>query len=174
MASKPSQAVPGAAGPSIDGFRPATVGDSLNVEEDDEFVSGNTEAETATDRAIGARAAETAIEVSHATDAAAGVGDHYNPIDRDKSTVHNVVGGAISFGLGLMIIVLMALVTGYFVAEVPANGEFSEAINTTTDIGGTGFIIFGVVLLAVPVVALIGYFMRSGLGGFINGGGMGR
>jgi hypothetical protein len=29
-----------------------------------------------------------------------------------------------------------------------------------------------VALLAVPVVAIVGYFMRSGLGGFIQGGGM--
>jgi ABC-type phosphate transport system permease subunit len=165
MACKPSQAAPGAAGPSIDGFRPSTVDERLVVEE---------QSQTSTAAAIAARAAEQGEELSRNVDLAAEYADeNYSPINRDKSTVHNIVGGAISFGLGLMIIVLMALVTGYFVAEVPANGEFSEAINTTTDIGGTGFIIFGVVLLAVPVVALIGYFMRSGLGGFINGG-MGR
>jgi len=166
MASKPSQAAPGAAGPSIDGFRPSTADKRLAVEE---------QSPTGTARAVAARAAEKSVELSRNVDLAAEYADeHYSPINRDKSTVHNIVGGAISFGLGLMIIVLMALVTGYFVAEVPANGEFSEAINTTTDIGGTGFIIFGVVLLAVPVVALIGYFMRSGLGAFINGGSMGR
>lgn len=100
--------------------------------------------------------------------------DEQNPVDRDKSVMHNMIGGAITFGMALMIIVLMALVTGYFATEVPSEGAFNESIDTAVDIGGTGFIIFAVTLLAVPVVALIGYFMRSGLGGFMGGGGMGR
>lgn len=100
--------------------------------------------------------------------------DELNPVNRDKSVMHNMIGGAITFGMALMIIVLMALVTGYFATEVPSEGAFNESIDTAVDIGGTGFIIFAVTLLAVPVVALIGYFMRSGLGGFMGGGGMGR
>ena len=82
----------------------------------------------------------------------------------------NLIGGAITLGLGLMIIVMMMLVVGYFVAEVPSDGAFSEAINSTKDVGGTAFIIFGVTLLAIPVVSVVAYFYQSGLGGFISGG----
>ena len=113
-------------------------------------------------------------EVSQAGAAYEHADEELNPVDRDKSVMHNMIGGAITFGMALMIIVLMALVTGYFATEVPSEGAFNESIDTAVDIGGTGFIIFAVTLLAVPVVALIGYFMRSGLGGFMGGGGMGR
>lgn len=113
-------------------------------------------------------------EISQAGAAVEYADEEMNPVDRDESVMHNMIGGAITFGMALMIIVLMALVTGYFATEVPSEGAFNESIDTAVDIGGTGFIIFAVTLLAVPVVALIGYFMRSGLGGFMGGGGMGR
>lgn len=93
--------------------------------------------------------------------------------NRTVQTADNLVGGAITLGLGLMIVVLMALVVGYFAAEVPSDGAFSEAINSTVDVGNTAFIIFGVSLLAIPVVGIVAYFYRSGLGSFIDGG-MGR
>lgn len=95
-------------------------------------------------------------------------------IDRDATRVHNIVGAAVTLGLSVIMLILMAIVAGYFVAEAPSNGAFSEAINQVESIGGTAFILLAVALLAVPVVAVVGYFMRSGLGGFITGGGMRR
>jgi hypothetical protein len=95
-------------------------------------------------------------------------------VDRDKTQAHNIVGAAVTLGLSVIMLILMAIVAGYFVAEAPSNGAFSEAINQVESIGGTAFILLAVALLAVPVVAVVGYFMRSGLGGFITGGGMRR
>ena len=95
-------------------------------------------------------------------------------IDRDKTQAHNIVGAAVTLGLSVIMLILMAIVAGYFVAEAPSNGAFSEAIDQVESIGGTAFILLAVALLAVPVVAVVGYFMRSGLGGFITGGGMRR
>ncbi len=95
-------------------------------------------------------------------------------IDRDKTEAHNIVGAAVTLGLSVIMLILMAIVAGYFVAEAPSNGAFSDAIDQVESIGGTAFILLAVALLAVPVVAVVGYFMRSGLGGFISGGGMRR
>jgi hypothetical protein len=95
-------------------------------------------------------------------------------IDRDKTVAHNIVGAAVTLGLSVIMLILMAIVAGYFVSEAPSNGAFSDAINQVESVGGTAFILLAVALLAVPVVAIVGYFMRSGLGGFITGGGMGR
>jgi len=81
---------------------------------------------------------------------------------------------AVTLGLSVIMLILMAIVAGYFVAEAPSDGAFSEAIDQVESIGGTAFILLAVALLAVPVVAVVGYFMRSGLGGFITGGGMRR
>jgi len=93
-------------------------------------------------------------------------------IDRSKSRSHNIVGAAVTLGLSVIMLILMAIVAGYFVAEAPSNGAFSDAIAQVESVGGTAFILLSVALLAVPVVAIVGYFMRSGLGGFITGGGM--
>lgn len=87
---------------------------------------------------------------------------------------HNMVGTAITFGLALMIAIVMMIITGLFIANAPTSGAFSEAINTAKDIGSAGYIIIAVVLLVIPVVGLIGYFVNSGLGGFIGTGGMRR
>jgi heme/copper-type cytochrome/quinol oxidase subunit 2 len=95
-------------------------------------------------------------------------------VDRDESVAHNLIGATITVGISLIMMILMMIVAGYFVAEAPSNGTYQDSIDTTQDIGGTAFILLGVSLLAVPVVAIVGYFMRSGLGGFIVGGGMGR
>lgn len=92
----------------------------------------------------------------------------------DVSVAHNMIGTAIQFGLALMIAIVMMIVTGLFVAKTPTSGAFSGAINTTVDVGGAGFVIVGVTLLAVPVVGLVAYFYNSGLGGLISGGGRGR
>ncbi|WP_367175089.1 hypothetical protein [Haloarcula rubripromontorii] len=93
-------------------------------------------------------------------------------IDRSVSRSHNIVGAAVTLGLSVIMLILMAIVAGYFVSEAPSNGAFSDAINQVEQVGGTAFILLAVALLAVPVVAIVGYFMRSGLGGFITGGGM--
>lgn len=95
-----------------------------------------------------------------------------NPVDRSVSRSHNIVGAAVTLGLSVIMLILMAIVAGYFVSEAPSNGAFSDAINQVESVGGTAFILLAVALLAVPVVAIVGYFMRSGLGGFITGGGM--
>lgn len=95
-------------------------------------------------------------------------------IDRDKTVAHNIVGASITLGLAVIMLILMAIVAGYFVQEAPSNGAFSNAITEVENIGGTAFILLAVALLAVPVVAIVGFFMRSGLGGFISTGGMGR
>jgi len=95
-------------------------------------------------------------------------------IDRDKSRSHNLIGASITLGLSIIMIILMAIVAGYFVQEAPSDGAFNEAITNVEDVGGTAFILLAVALLAVPVVAVVGYFIRSGLGGFITGPGMGR
>lgn len=91
-------------------------------------------------------------------------------VDGD-SAAHNIIGAAITLGLSVIMLILMAIVAGYFVQEAPSDGAFSNAITQVEDIGGTGFVLLAVTLLAVPVVAVVGYFMRSGLGGFITGGG---
>jgi|GEM_PF-6728330 len=95
-------------------------------------------------------------------------------VDRDKTVAHNIIGATITLGLSVIMLILMAIVAGYFVAEAPSDGAFSEAINRVESIGGTSFILLAVALLAVPVVAVVGYFINSGLGGFISGGGMRR
>jgi hypothetical protein len=95
-------------------------------------------------------------------------------IDRTKSASHNIVGAAVTLGLSVIMLILMAIVAGYFVAEAPSNGAFSSALDQIESVGGTAFILLAVALLGVPVVAIVGYFMRSGLGGFISTGGMGR
>jgi hypothetical protein len=92
----------------------------------------------------------------------------------EQTASHNIVGAAITLGLSVILLILMAIVAGYFVAEAPSNGAFSSAINTVEDIGGTAFILLAVALLAVPVVAIVAYFMNSGLGVFMSGGGMRR
>jgi hypothetical protein len=96
-------------------------------------------------------------------------------IDRDKTVAHNIIGATITLGLSVIMLILMAIVAGYFVAEAPSDGAFSDAINQVESIGGTSFVLLAVALLAVPVVAVVGYFINSGLGGFISaGGGMRR
>lgn len=80
----------------------------------------------------------------------------------------NLIGTAITLGLSLMVIVLMALVVGKFVAVVPSDGAFNESIQQAKTVGNTGFTILTVTLLATPVVGLIAYFYQSGLGGYIS------
>lgn len=92
-------------------------------------------------------------------------------IDREKTEAHNIVGAAVTLGLSVIMLILMAIVAGYFVQEAPSNGAFSAAIDQVESVGGTAFILLAVALLAVPVVAIVGYFMRSGLGAFISMGG---
>lgn len=92
----------------------------------------------------------------------------------ETGVAHNLVGAAITLGLSVIMIILMAIVAGYFVAEAPTNGSFSTAINQVESVGGTAFILLAVALLAVPVVAIVGYFVNSGLGGFISSGAMRR
>jgi hypothetical protein len=103
---------------------------------------------------------------------AAATSDRY--IDRSKSVAHNIVGASVTLGLSVIMLILMAIVAGYFVSEAPSNGAFSDAINQVESVGGTAFILLAVALLAVPVVAIVGYFMRSGLGAFIQMGGRRR
>ncbi len=91
-------------------------------------------------------------------------------VDREESQFNNIIGAAITLGLSIILLILMAIVAGYFVAEAPSDGAFSESIQQVESVGGTAFILLAVALLAVPVVAIVGYFMRSGLGGFISGG----
>lgn len=98
-----------------------------------------------------------------------------NPLDGPASdfrndTRGNIIGGAITLGVGVIILIMMMLIAGYFVAEAPSNGAYQEQINTTQEVSGTAFIIFGVSLLAVPTVAVVAYFYQNGLGGFIQGG----
>lgn len=95
-------------------------------------------------------------------------------VDRDETVAHNIIGATITLGLSVIMLILMAIVAGYFVAEAPSNGAFSESITQVEGIGGTAFTLLAVALLAVPVVAVVGYFINSGLGGFISNGGMRR
>jgi len=95
-------------------------------------------------------------------------------VDRDESVAHNLIGASFTVGISIIVLLLMIIVAGYFVANAPSAGAFNESRNTVVDVGGTAFILLAVSLLAVPVVAIVGYFYRSGLGGFIGGGGMGR
>lgn len=98
-----------------------------------------------------------------------------NPFDGPDASLANdnrgnIIGGAITLGLAVIILIMMMLVAGYFVAEAPTDGAYSEQINTTESVSGTAFVIFGVALLAVPTVAVVAYFYNNGLGGFIQGG----
>jgi len=113
-------------------------------------------------------------ETAEAQYAAADAYVNEKVVDRSKSRSHNIVGAAVTLGLSVIMLILMAIVAGYFVTQAPSDGAFSGAIQQVEDVGGTAFILLAVALLAVPVVAIVGYFMRSGLGGFISGGGMGR
>lgn len=92
----------------------------------------------------------------------------------EESVSHNIVGAAVTLGLSVIMLILMAIVAGYFVAEAPSDGAFSGALDQIESVGGTAFILLAVALLGVPVVAIVGYFMRSGLGGFITTGRMRR
>lgn len=84
---------------------------------------------------------------------------------------HNMVGVAIEFGVGLMVTVLMILVVGLFIANVPTSGAFSGVLDTAQNIGGAGFVIVVVTLLVVPVIGLISYFAGSGIMSFARGRG---
>jgi hypothetical protein len=95
-------------------------------------------------------------------------------VDREETVAHNIIGATITLGLSVIMLILMAIVAGYFVAEAPSDGAFSNAIDQVESIGGTSFVLLAVALLAVPVVAVVGYFINSGLGGFISGPGMRR
>jgi len=95
-------------------------------------------------------------------------------VEQSQSRSHNIVGAAVTLGLSVIMLILMAIVAGYFVTQAPSNGAFSGAIDQVEDVGGTAFILLAVALLAVPVVAIVGYFMNSGLGGFIGSGRMRR
>lgn len=88
-----------------------------------------------------------------------------------KERSRNIVGASVTLGLSVIMLILMAIVAGYFVMEAPTDGAFSDAINQVESVGGTAFILLAVALLAVPVVAIVSYFMRSGLGAFIQMGG---
>ena len=85
-----------------------------------------------------------------------------------ESTNYNMIGTAIQFGLALMITVLMMLVVGLFIVNVPTSGAYEGEIQTAETIGGAGFVILVVTLLVVPVGGLVMYFARSGLGGFLG------
>jgi hypothetical protein len=99
-----------------------------------------------------------------------------NPLDdprdgpRTGHRASNIIAGAITLGISVIILIMMMLIAGYFVAEAPADGAYQEEINTTQDVSGTAFIIFGVSLLAIPTVAVVAYFYANGLGGFVGGG----
>jgi hypothetical protein len=107
---------------------------------------------------------------------AVGAAQHHvdQRLGQTSSRSNNIVGAAVTLGLSVIMLILMAIVAGYFVTQAPSNGAFSGAIDQVEDVGGTAFILLAVALLAVPVVAIVGYFMRSGLGSFISGGGMRR
>ncbi|WP_435067703.1 hypothetical protein [Haloplanus sp. C73] len=127
--------------------------------------TGNQKVDTAVDAAVGVW-----LNVHEKASAKA---DDY--VDRDKTVAHNIIGATITLGISVIMLILMAIVAGYFVAEAPSDGAFSPAIEQVESIGGTAFILLAVALLAVPVVAVVGYFINSGLGGFIQaGGGMRR
>ncbi len=98
----------------------------------------------------------TAVETPFAADAGL-------LADVDVARMHNMVSTAIQFGIGLMITILMILVVGLFVVNVPTSGAFSGTLETAQDIGGAGFVIMVVSLLVVPVVGLVAYFAGSGL-----------
>jgi hypothetical protein len=48
-------------------------------------------------------------------------------IDREQSRSHNIVGAAVTLGLSVIMLILMAIVAGYFVTQAPSDGAFSEA-----------------------------------------------
>ena len=99
---------------------------------------------------------------------------NYQDLRNGTVRARNMVSTAITFGLALMVTIMMMLVTGLFVVNVPTSGAFSGAIDTSINIGSAGFIIMAVSLLVVPVAGLVAYFARSGLGSFLGGGGRGR
>jgi len=84
----------------------------------------------------------------------------------------NLAAGAVMLLITLMIVLLAALVGGQFAAAIPSDSVFSDAITTTTDNAGTAFVIFGVSLLAIPTVSVLGYIVMK-LGPFIGFNGMG-
>lgn len=101
------------------------------------------------------------------------IGKQLNPLDdpvegRPGGRASNIIGGAITLGIAVIVLIMMMLVAGYFVAEAPTGGAYGEEINTTADVTGTAFIIFGVSTLAIPTVAVVAYFYRNGLGGFVS------
>jgi len=101
---------------------------------------------------------------------------HLAPAGYGHGTVraHNMVGTVITFGIAIMIAIVMMVVVGMFVANAPTSGAYQSQINTTIDVGGAGFVIVAVTLLVIPVVGLIAYFYQTGLGGMVGGGGLAR
>jgi len=81
---------------------------------------------------------------------------------------NNLVAGALTLLVTLVVVLLAALVGGEFAAAIPSDSTFSEAINTTTDNAGTAFVIFGVTLLAIPATAAVSYIVRN-MGGVVGG-----
>lgn len=96
--------------------------------------------------------------------------DSADDVGGRTTRAHNMIGASITFGLALMIAVVMMIVTGLFLVNAPTSGAFSGSLSTAETIGGAGFVILIVVLLFIPVVGLIGYMFNSGLGSFVRGG----
>jgi hypothetical protein len=74
-----------------------------------------------------------------------------------RQRAHNMIGTALTFGIGVMVLILVMIVVGLFVNYVPTSGAYQSQIQTTIDVGGAGFIITAVVLLFVPVGGLVAY-----------------
>lgn len=87
------------------------------------------------------------------------------------ATIGNVAQHALAFLILLIIIGIAALVGGEFLDALPDDGPFSEEIGDVESNVGTGLIVFGIVLIVIPVVAILGYLWMN-LGGLagMNGG----
>lgn len=81
--------------------------------------------------------------------------------EENKRLSPNLVGGALTLLVTLIVVLLAALVGGEFASAIPSDSTFSSAINTTTDNAGTAFVIFGVTLLAIPATAAVAYIITN-------------
>lgn len=99
------------------------------------------------------------------------LGGKHEPLPRGERAqvgISRLVAGAVGLLVVLMVLGLAALMGGEFIGAIPSDSIYSNVTTDLQDHGETAFVLFAVSLLALPVVAVLGYIIIS-LGPFVGG-----
>ena len=90
-----------------------------------------------------------------------------------KSPVANITQHAFVFLFLAIVIGVTVLVLGEFLDAIPDDGPFDTQLTDIENNIGTGIIVFGIVLIVIPVVAILAYLWQNmgGMAGATNGAG---